>query len=787
MRAPSIRQMLIAITAALTVMIALFTTRDIYDNWQRLGVVENLRDASVLSDRLFGASETLAVERDVALAMLQAADRDTVENLRPRLAEMRKGTVEALRDSLASLSRFGFAELEGVTTSMIAHLAAIDEMRPQIDGATSLEIYDRDPHLATRWTMEVNQLTEDSDRLWNGFVRHFTNIDPVVTQYQGFKHFLRTITDYTGRERSLIGQLIAESADPSPQQIAGLQRGQGIVEQSWGTSRALADQGGFYSAIASAYTDAQSHYTTTHGMIENLFYMPGTRQGNVYPISADLWFELSTEASDSLTTLRNIAIEQSSRYVNGLISETERAILAAGLIFLLSVILCAASFWIVIGRVIRPINRMVGALLAARNDGAGILLDANEVDEIAKLSIVLRSFQENVEEVKRTSAELARSQKRLRAVVNYAVDGLFTTDANGVIERFNPACERIFGYPASEMIGKNIAMLMPETAPWDKAAYLPAEAKAGEEARASTVELTARRKDGTTFPMELSVAGFALEDGLHFSGIARDITRKKQAHEELTRHTQALERSNKELDDFAYIASHDLKEPLRGIHNHSRFLLEDNGEKLDKESVGRLTRLIYLSQRMERLVNDLLYFSRLGRQELAVQATDLNAVIRDIESTLEMFLSERGAQIVIPKELPTIICDKPRVAELFRNLITNAVKYNDKAEKIVEVGHLDSHSMRDGAVARNVFYVRDNGKGIGPEFHEEIFRIFRRLQSATEGAEEGTGVGLTFVKKIVERHGGRIWVESTPGNGATFYFTLEEQHHDADGPSKVAA
>lgn len=252
----------------------------------------------------------------------------------------------------------------------------------------------------------------------------------------------------------------------------------------------------------------------------------------------------------------------------------------------------------------------------------------------------------------------------------------------------------------------------------------------------------------------------------------------KRASESLLRYTKDLERSNKELDDFAYIASHDLKEPLRGIHNHARFLLEDNADKLEQESVTRLGRLIYLSQRMERLVNDLLYFSRLGRQELAIQTTDVNDVIHDIESTLDQLLKECHVQISLPRPLPTIICDRIRVTELFRNLITNAIKYNDSQKKILEIGFLDSYPSPDGHKKRNVFYVKDNGRGIAPQFYNDIFRIFKRLQKAESGQEEGTGVGLTFVKKIIERHGGQIWLESEIDNGTVFYFTLEGEQHD---------
>jgi signal transduction histidine kinase len=238
-----------------------------------------------------------------------------------------------------------------------------------------------------------------------------------------------------------------------------------------------------------------------------------------------------------------------------------------------------------------------------------------------------------------------------------------------------------------------------------------------------------------------------------------------------------LERSNQELDDFAYIASHDLKEPLRGLANHATFLLEDYKDKLDEDGVRRLNRLGLLCQRMERLINDLLYFSRLGRADLAVQETDPNVVIVEIRQMMETVLGERHARMVVPRALPRIVCDKTRVTEVFRNLITNAVKYNDKAERLVEIGFLESVNTKDG-LERNVFYVKDNGLGIDPEFHQDVFRIFKRLQNAPDGPDAGTGVGLTFVKKIVERHGGRIWLESEPGNGTVFYFNLSRGRNE---------
>jgi light-regulated signal transduction histidine kinase (bacteriophytochrome) len=247
-----------------------------------------------------------------------------------------------------------------------------------------------------------------------------------------------------------------------------------------------------------------------------------------------------------------------------------------------------------------------------------------------------------------------------------------------------------------------------------------------------------------------------------------------------------LERSNQELDDFAYIASHDLKEPLRGLFNHATFLLEDYSDKIDEDGVRRLNRLGALCQRMERLINDLMYFSRLGRADLAIQSTDPNAIIVEIRQMMETLLSERGARIIVPHTLPLMVCDKIRVTEVFRNLITNAVKYNDKPERLVEVGFLES-AITDTGPEKTVFYVRDNGVGIEREFHQEIFRIFKRLQNTPDGQEAGTGVGLTFVKKIVERHGGRIWLDSESGKGTVFYFNLNCERNEPARNSHASA
>ena len=247
--------------------------------------------------------------------------------------------------------------------------------------------------------------------------------------------------------------------------------------------------------------------------------------------------------------------------------------------------------------------------------------------------------------------------------------------------------------------------------------------------------------------------------------------------DELARINVELERTNNELDAFAYIASHDLKEPLRGIHNYSSFLIEDYADILNEEGVAKLQTLMRLTQRMEDLINSLLHFSRLGRIELLLKDTDLNQIVSQVESVVKISQLNAPIAIHLPRPLPTMYCDPVQINELFTNLISNAIKYNDQAEKQVEIGYLTTAELPEQNPVSKispsvlVLYVKDNGIGIREKHLDSIFRIFKRLHGQSHYGG-GTGVGLTIARKIVERHGGKIWVESTYGLGSTFYFTL---------------
>jgi len=243
---------------------------------------------------------------------------------------------------------------------------------------------------------------------------------------------------------------------------------------------------------------------------------------------------------------------------------------------------------------------------------------------------------------------------------------------------------------------------------------------------------------------------------------------------ELARLNIELARSNNELDAFAVIASHDLKEPLRGLHNYAHFLIEDYGTQIDADGQAKLQTMIRLTQRMDTLIDTLLNYARVGRIDLSSQQADLNVLLREIIDRLAVSLEQQAVQVRILRPLPTIQCDQVPLGEVFYNLIVNAIKYNNKPAPWVEIGYHEPKACGDLLPQRMLytFFVRDNGIGIQEKNFEAIFEMFKRLHKRDQFGG-GTGAGLTIAKKIVERHGGSIWVESVADVGTTFFFTIE--------------
>lgn len=247
------------------------------------------------------------------------------------------------------------------------------------------------------------------------------------------------------------------------------------------------------------------------------------------------------------------------------------------------------------------------------------------------------------------------------------------------------------------------------------------------------------------------------------------VRRIEEAQAAVARAQKEWKAAQKEMDEYTYVISHDLKEPLRGIEAFSKFLVEDYRDRLDEEGRHRIDVIRTSALRMQRLINDLLKFSRMGQQKNPFTPVGLNAMLMHVRVNLQYALDAKKVDLRVNK-LPTVMCDATALTEVFHNLISNAIKYNDKPHPVVEVGCEERPNPHSGE-PEYVFHVRDNGVGIKAEYFEKIFQIFQRLQRD----DEGTGIGLTIVKRVIEWHGGRIWVESEVGKGTTFYFTLPKR------------
>ena len=266
--------------------------------------------------------------------------------------------------------------------------------------------------------------------------------------------------------------------------------------------------------------------------------------------------------------------------------------------------------------------------------------------------------------------------------------------------------------------------------------------------------------------------------------VAQDVTARhrleaelKEKNEHLALTNEELSRKNREMDEFAYVVSHDLQEPLRTLIAFSDFLLKDCGDKLDANGKEYVRYLVDASRRMRSLIQGLLHLSRAGKVTGELEPVNLEEVVDLVKADLGELVRSRGAAIRTSGTLPTVWGDRDRLGQLVANLVGNGLKYNQSKDPWVEVGTLTPE-----AGSWVTLYVRDNGIGIDPQFHGKIFQLFRRLHTREE--YEGTGAGLAICKKIVQAHGGRIWVESTPNAGATFFFSLKRSTHDASSPSQ---
>lgn len=425
----------------------------------------------------------------------------------------------------------------------------------------------------------------------------------------------------------------------------------------------------------------------------------------------------------------------------------------------------------------RQLRKSLPPELAEHPDLQDFLHSVNQAyiefqDDIARVENILEQssaelFKANRELTniaEQKTQEAASTNRRLEEVANSISEILIQLNANGDIIYLNNAWENVTGFPAAESLGKNWKAFQVDP---DATSALEKLFSGQQKMLHTTAKLLTAEKIEKWLEISLSSQLASNNQITVFTGTISDITERVEAENKLKSYTRDLERINAELDQFAYVVSHDLKAPLRAINNLSEWIEEDIADMLEGDTKDQFRLLRGRVHRMESLINGILSYSRAGRIKTNTEKFLIKAVIDDL---CETFSAKKPVEFVLEGDTHLeIVSEKITLSQILQNLISNGIKYNDKEDIKITIGWKTTEDNE------YEFFVRDNGPGISPEFHERIFVIFQTLQSRDE--VESTGVGLAIVKKIMDDKGGKIRVESTMTEGTTFFFTWPATEH----------
>jgi len=358
------------------------------------------------------------------------------------------------------------------------------------------------------------------------------------------------------------------------------------------------------------------------------------------------------------------------------------------------------------------------------------------------------------------------SEELFRSLLESAPDAIVICDEQGNIKLINRRTEELFGYNRAELLGQPVEILIPASAHEMHRKYRTAYTRApAVRPMGINLDLYGQHKNGRLIPVEISLSPMKTKEGTFIISVVHDISQRKRAQEQLAEQAKELARSNAELEQFAYVASHDLQEPLRMVASYCQLLAKRYRGKLDADADEFIGFAVEGANRMQRLINDLLTYSRAGAKDSShFSSVSTQELLDQVLDNLRLAIEEAHAEINIGP-MPTVFADARQIVQLFQNLMSNAIKFHSDDPLKIDISAEDKGENW-------LFTIKDNGIGIPTEFYEKIFVIFKHLHSREK--YPGTGIGLAICKKIVERHNGRIWIESEPGKGAKFRFTLQK-------------
>jgi PAS domain S-box-containing protein len=414
-------------------------------------------------------------------------------------------------------------------------------------------------------------------------------------------------------------------------------------------------------------------------------------------------------------------------------------------------------------------------LFGRRKDGSELPVEVSLSPLRTGTGLTVSAAIRDISVRKAAEKHLAQMEGRYRGLLEAAPDAMMLVNLGGEIVLVNLQAERQFGYRRDELIGQPASTLISQDSAQRLRASIRRSADGGfAEQSSAAIEVEGRRNDGGSFPLEVTFSALPTDEGILLTVAIRDITARKVAEAQLLQTVAELNRSNEELGQFAYIASHDLQEPLRMVASYTQLLSRRYKGKLDADADEFISFAVDGANRMQQLIQDLLAYSRVATKGKDLLETSSEEAFQQALRNLRGAIGDSGA-LVTHDPLPTVLADEGQLVQLFQNLVSNAIKYQNPGVPRV---HVSATRKRDNVGgARWLFTVKDNGIGIESQYFDRIFGMFQRLHKREEF--EGTGIGLAICKKIVERHGGSISVESQMGHGSTFQFGLQESRGNA--------
>jgi signal transduction histidine kinase len=618
----SIRTTLLLIISVLNLLIAALIGNVIFHSWERLDHARALTRASATINFLYRTEKYLSLERAASMSVMYVSS-ETAQSLLNDIAVDRGEADSVLNQGLVRIKGFPVsAEAVSLEAEVEEEYKVLQNLRSELDSAMKKPLKDRDSKLPDRMFASSTALIMKIRDLTLTYIRPLQTIDAMINRQIMFKHAVWEITEYAGREYAVIGRLIAEEKPITREVQENLLGWRTLIEHGWETAQQLVIGSGLDQKLAPYINEAQTHYFMTFGQIKDIFYTaPSAPSATPYPLSTEMWLVLSSEAVDSLLTLKDASLHETQDYVDKMEQGAEREIFISLLVFACVTLISLYCFAIIIWRVIRPVNAMVDALyktsLGIPHDPLPYL---QRNDEIGKLASVLEVFEDNIRTIKQ---------------------------------------------------------------------------------------------------------------------------------------------SNEELERYAYITAHDLKSPLRAIDNLSQWIEEDLGDVLTGKAGEHMGILRKRVRRMEKLLNDTLEYSRIGKQLQSMSNEIINGQIL-LEDAIAMAAPPPGFMIKSSDEFLGMKIGRTPLQQVFYNLINNSIKHHDKNTGTIEI------NVKEGPVYY-IFSVSDDGPGIPAEYHEKVFEMFQTLKPRDQ--REGSGMGLAIVRKILTVCGGEIKLVSESGHGATFNFT----------------